>query len=269
MSATLRITTDVTDSGSLDLILISETVANDRLIIHIGYNSASNTHTVGNHPTVIDEAVADDTMTMKEACDSSYACVISLIDLKGCILYAESIDRTGDNAKDTEWKVVVCCSRLEITITNSMSATIVITIESVIVIFTDECQSFLIQVDVGGLEEMDTGALIAFITVLSNLLQIRSVVDQERILGSTVSSERIESQAFIGVYTVVTEYTTATVVKHRIGVGLTGQVLIPGHAFLIRRFVVQQPCDLTARHGLITDVGIVITRPRVAFIGEL
>ena len=140
---------------------------------------------------------------------------------------------------------------------DGMTATVVVAVESASM--TNSIPIIHItEVDIGGLEEVYAGALTSAITVFGNLLHVVNAGDQEGLLGRSLSRKRVDACGLIGVRPVIKIHMIAFLVEHRIsiGIGLTFQVLEPGH--VVGRLVVQCPCQRAVGHAVVVDARLTV-----------
>ena len=247
--ASLRVATDGSGSGSCQRGIYHKAVFDDSLIEHIGSNTSHNTaKTIVRYRTTLDEAIGDDTVASDTCGDTASShTVISVFDR--CILHTETSHRTRNDSEDAYH--AIC---FYVTIADGMSATVVGTSESFW--STNRCQPSTIQVEVGSLEEVETGTIVAAITETGHHLKIRNIVDEERFVGSAQSRQigKEGTVAGVGIVLAIFKHTLMLIVEYRVFISTQG--LEPYDA--VWRLIVQQPCNLTAPQALIRDVSLTV-----------
>ncbi len=189
------------------------------------------------------------------------AIFITFRTLDGHFLHAKTCHLTRDNTEDT------CYTRSlydDVTIADGMSVTIVDTGERARI--TNRCQPTTFQVDIGSLQKVHTGAIVASVTECCQLLQILFVLDKVGIILQSLSRERDGAYRLIRVFRSFVVHPTACRVEHGMGIVDTlVDILIPGRGK--GRIVVQQPSDFAAGHDGGIDIRLAIS-PRVTITGE-
>ena len=213
------------------------------MVVHIACDGTDYTFfDIGCQSTALDAAVDDLAVVAQPSDDSTYAHTGSRTG-EGRALHAEAVDLTGDVAEDAQ-RAAVCY----LSIADGMSATVVVAVESMYAGIAHRCVvRDPLEVDVCRLDEVETGALVAVLTVKGYLLQIVGSGDLVGFFLRTLSGEGIDAQWAVGIILSVGIDALAVLVEHRIGIG-TGtraQGLIPGDTRRCRT-VVQQPGQFAA-----------------------
>ena len=235
---------DISSGSTDDGILVTIAVTNSCIILHVAYNSSRNAFVVfvGSHCAILDIAVGDDSVTLQTSGNTAHTSA-SLHARDGHFLHTEASHCTGNHAKDTR---IVTSSYF--TIMDDMSTAIIMAVKYFVSAIAYRCPSTTIQVNIDGLEEVDTGNLLAIVTEIPYLFQIRKTRDEEGISGQPLSREcEGRTNGIIRIFRTIEKHTPPDAVKHRIEIfSSLVDILIPSNAKC--RFIVQQPCHFTACH---------------------
>ena len=172
-------------TGCNDFVLVTVAILDDRLVEHVGNNSAGNTlslitfNTIVRHRASLDVAVGDFTAGSETGSDSTRTAV-NLFVVDGHILHAETGHRTRDNREETGKG-----RGFDLTIADDIAATVIVAFETLHA-GSQWSEGLARHVNVGKLLDIDL-TVTSQLEISFNRLQVLNTPDQERLVFGTLS----------------------------------------------------------------------------------